>query len=381
MKYSTYWAIRMINTIEVNTHGLTYPVLVGEELEAALADLLKRASRGNCCFLIFDANFYALHGQRLVASLRKTRLRYTEFVVPSGEKTKSDIVLSGIYDFLLGERISRDDLIVAVGGGVTSDLVGYAASTVLRGVNWAVVPTTLLGMVDAAIGGKTGINHRQGKNLIGAFWQPLFVCCDVRFLMTLSERQIVAGLGEVLKCAGLSGLPEIAMLSGFVRDGDLYDSKALTHLVHFSAEYKADVVSKDERDTSRRLVLNYGHTFAHGIEKALGYGKLLHGEAVIIGIDAALALGERCGYRIRGLTAYRTLVGTMMGLLPKRKIDPARVIDAMALDKKRLSGEQRFVLLRRIGSPVVETNVKPALVAAAIDEAISRYREYGDSHA
>ena len=361
--------------ITVRTSSLDYPVMVGMDAMNSLNSLVNRQASRSRVFIFFDAGFYALYGRALIRSIKLPADRSAEFVVPSGEKSKSSPVLAGIYDFLLSEKISRDDFIVACGGGVTTDLVGYAAATVLRGVRWGVVPTTLLAMVDAAIGGKTGLDHPGGKNLIGAFWQPTFVCCDTRYLMTLPERQLIAGLGEVLKTAGLVGNRPVRACADYLVRDDLYDLPALTELVCMSAEYKARVVSSDERDTGKRIVLNLGHTFAHGIETTVGYGRILHGEAVIIGLDAALVLGERLGYRTKNLEEYRALVFALMQRLPRRRINAAEVWKAMALDKKRSAGNHRFVVLKRLGQPVVRHGVAPTLARSALAEALERYHD------
>jgi 3-dehydroquinate synthase len=367
--------------VTVKIPGRPYPVIVGDNLTPVLRRELNKNVRGGRIFVLYDSNFYALYGHDMRRAVGLSRYRAVEFVVPSGEKSKSPRVLEGIYDFLLEKKIGRDDFILAVGGGVTSDLVGYAAATILRGVRWGVVPTTLVGMVDAAIGGKTGINHERGKNLIGAFWQPSFVCCDVRYLMTLPERQVWAGLGEVAKTCGLAGVRETKQLTRFIDKNQLNDTTALAELVYLSAGYKAKIVARDERDSGARMVLNYGHTFAHGIERAVGYGRLLHGETVLIGIVAALALGVKQGYRSTALAGYRDLVVEMLDHLPKRKIDPDKVWQVMGLDKKRSSQGRRYVLLKAPGEPVVIDKIKAAVAREALNEALDLYRQHGGRYA
>jgi 3-dehydroquinate synthase len=363
--------------LQVHTQSRSYPVLIGTDLSTYLDRLLKKHVATGRLFVFIDANVFALHGKRFAASINVPRNRRLEFVVPSGEAAKSESVLSGLYDFLLDHKVSRDDFILACGGGVTSDLVGYTAATVLRGVRWGVVPTTLLSMADASIGGKTGINHTRGKNLIGAFWQPLFVCSDVNFLLTLPKRQMIAGLGEILKSAGLSGRDAVKELGQYLDSDELYDLPKLVSLILTAASYKAAIVSRDEREAGARLVLNFGHTFAHGIERALGYGRLLHGEAVIVGIDAALTLGERLGYHSAGLLNYRGLVTELMCRLPKGKINTDEVIEAMQYDKKRSLSSLRFVLLEGIGRPVILERVDKARIRASLEETIERYQSVG----
>ena len=275
-------------TIRARTKGHSYPILVGQGLADRFGLLVRDEVGQGRLFIFYDAQFYALYGHGLKRSLKVPSRRTEEFVVPPGERAKSQRVLSGVYDFLLQHKVTRDDLLLACGGGVTTDLVGYAAATVMRGIRWAAVPTTLLGMVDAAVGGKTGINHDLGKNLIGAFWQPTLVCCDVRFLATLPPRQMVAGVGEILKYGGLTGGKMMSALKTYAASDDLYSMRMLRELVRLSTAFKATVVARDERDVGRRMILNYGHTIGHSIESAIGFGRLLHGEAVILGIGTCL---------------------------------------------------------------------------------------------
>jgi len=363
-----------MKTITARTSGHSYTILVGTNLGSRLSRHVRREVGDARLFVFYDANFYALHGATVRRILDLPERRRFEFVVPSGEKAKSSGVLTGIYDFLLSEKITRDDFILACGGGVTSDLVGFAAATVLRGVRWGVLTTTLLGMVDAAIGGKTGINHGRGKNLIGAFHQPHFVVADLSFLATLPERHMITGLGEVVKTAGLSGRKTVSDLKAYLNRGDLYDLKILSRLVHACASLKAKVVERDERESGARMVLNYGHTFAHGIEKTLGFGRLMHGEAVILGIDTALELGRELGMRSAGLEAYQDLVQQLMQCVPKRKMDAGQILSAMALDKKRSATDQRYVMLKRVGNPIISENVDRRLVRSALTVMLKRYQ-------
>jgi len=303
-------------------------------------------------------------------------------VIPSSEKSKSQAILKRIYDFLICNRISRTDLILACGGGVTTDLVGYAAATTLRGIRWAAVPTTLVGMVDAAIGGKTGINHPQGKNLIGAFWQPIFVHEDVTFIQTLTFRQMVAGLGEILKYCGLIGAAMIAPFSVFLGQDDLYRQKDLVALIRLSVRYKASIVERDERDSSVRMLLNFGHTFAHAIERTLGYGRLLHGETVILGILAALELGDlRRAGTVRGLAGYRKIVERSVAFVPRRRINVTSVLDAIAQDKKRRGTDQKYVLLARPGKPFIAGSIDRRLVRKALERMLIFYKGHGGTNA
>lgn len=359
-----------------------YPIVVGSGIARWLPPLVERNVEGGRLFVFYDAQFYALHGRRLHSQLKRVDRRATEMVIPSGEKSKSASVLNRIYSFLLDEKVSRSDFIIAVGGGVTSDLVGYAAATTLRGIRWGVVPTTLLGMVDAGIGGKTGINHRAGKNLIGAFWQPRFVFCDTDFLGTLAVRHLVAGLGEIVKYAGLMGERMLTPLESYLARGDLYHGRRLARLVSLSAACKADIVARDEREQSERMLLNLGHTFGHAIESSLGYGRLLHGEAVLLGLWGAVELSCLTKPARRdSLSGYRDLIEGLMQCVPKRKIDADRLLEAITIDKKRSRRGLNYVLLERPGRPFISAAVRPSIVKEAVRAMLRMYAVTGGANA
>ena len=359
-----------------------YPIVVGSGIVRRLAPLGERSVDGGRLFVFYDAQFYALHGRRLQSQLKRIDRRASEMVIPSGEKSKSASVLNRIYSFLLAQKISRSDFILALGGGVTSDLVGYAAATTLRGIRWGVVPTTLLGMVDAGIGGKTGINHRAGKNLVGAFWQPQFVFCDTDFLGTLTVRHLVAGLGEIVKYAGLMGERMLAPLESYLAEGDLYQDRRLARLVSLSAACKAGIVARDGRDRSERMLLNLGHTFGHAIENSLGYGRLLHGEAVLLGLWAAVELSCLTKPARRdSLSGYRDLIEGLMPCVPRRKINVDRLLEAITIDKKRSRRGHNYVLLERPGRPFISDVVQPNNVREAVRAMLSVYAVTGGVNA
>lgn len=360
--------------VNVNTVGGSYPIVIARRgLEQPALRVGRWAGTGRV-FVVYDAQVLALYREKLTTFFKAQRLETEELAIQATEAAKSNRVLHQLHTFLLEHGISRDDLIVACGGGVISDLVGFAAATILRGVLWAVIPTTLVGMVDAAIGGKTAINHPCGKNLIGAFWQPRFVLSDVRFLSTLPLRQMVCGLGEVAKYAGLSGGDMMKTLRCYLDGTDLHDMRKLTSLITLSSRYKADIVSEDEYDRGRRLVLNLGHTFAHAFERAGGYGRLLHGEAVVLGLLAANELSCLLKpARRRLLEGYRQLLLRLVPLLPRRKIAVHEVLAAMELDKKRWRRQMRFVLLKRPGSPFLQTGVDSRLVMQSVGSSLETF--------
>jgi 3-dehydroquinate synthase len=325
-------------------------------------------------FVFYDAQLYALHGRIISKHLGLPKRRVHDMVLPQGESTKSSTHLGQLYDFMLDQNISRDDFILACGGGVTTDLVGYAAATVLRGVQWGAVPTTLLGMVDAAIGGKTAINHKRGKNLIGAFWQPSFVLSDVTLLNTLPPRQMVSGLGEVIKYCGLIGPTMIDTVREYLEASNLYHEQLLVKVIERASAYKADIVSHDEREQDKRMLLNFGHTVGHAIESSLGYTKLLHGETVLLGILAALEVGGQVKPRtVQNLAEYRTMVEGFLRLLPRHELDAKAILAGMAHDKKRSQKAQRFVLLERPGKPFIADDVSNAVLRKAVTRMLAVY--------
>lgn len=368
--------------INVNLDQRRYPIVIGLDVLHRLGQKLTGLVRGGRLFVFYDAQVFALHSQRLKRQMKRHRWDAVEMVIPVGERSKSTAVLNKIYAFLFDERISHSDFILACGGGVTTDLVGYAAATALRGIRWGIVSTTLLGMVDAAIGGKTGINHPRGKNLIGAFWRPSFVFCDTSFLKTLAPRQLVAGLGEVVKYGGLVGNEMLDLIDSYLSCQELYDERLLTKLIRLSVSYKAKVVAKDERESGLRMLLNLGHTFAHAIENGAGYGRLLHGEAVILGLLAAVELSCLLKpQRVKRLSDYRRIIEQMVCLIPQRKIGYEKALAAMQLDKKRAETVQRFILLEKPGRPFIAGDVSAKLVDESLKKTLMVYKSNGGKHA
>lgn len=360
-------------SVKLKDRAYTISCGTGQWEKELLIQIERQVKKHGRIFVIYDARVFALYGSEISKVIKQTGIESEELVLPSGEKTKSASQLNRVYSFLLENKISRDDFLLACGGGVISDFIGYVAATVLRGIKWGVISTTLLGMVDAAIGGKTGINHKYGKNLIGAFWQPSFVICDSIFINTLSSRLVIAGLGEVVKYAGLMGNNMINLLNRYLESGNLYDHKFLDQLVFMSAKYKAEIVSRDEREGNLRMVLNLGHTFGHAIEKSIGYGKLHHGEAVILGLLAAVELSERSKKSsIIALSEYKEIIKRFVALIPRYHIDIDDVLTGMGIDKKRKGNKQLFVLLDKPGMPII-SDVKKNLIKPSLKVTLTEY--------
>ena len=280
-------------------------------------------------------------------------------VIPSAassEERKTLRTAEYIYDALAARMMRRDGTIVALGGGVVGDIAGFAAATYMRGVRLIQVPTTLLAQADAAVGGKTGVNHARGKNLIGAFYPPAAVFCDSRFLSSLPPREYRAGLAEVVKYALLGDAEFFGWLEENAAQLAARDAAAMQHAIVRSVRMKAEIVAADERETgTRRALLNLGHTFAHGLENAAGYGEWLHGEAVAAGLVAAAKLSVKLGAGFSSSETERVVALLQKFGLPSSfaGADADAVFRAMVMDKKRMQSEARFVLMQKIGAAVL----------------------------
>ena len=298
-------------------------------------------------------------------------LRATEIIVAAGEESKSWQTLNEVFDRLLAARHGRDTLLVALGGGVVGDLAGFAAAVYQRGIPFIQVPTTLLAQVDSSVGGKTAINHPRGKNMVGAFHQPRAVIADMAALDTLPERELRAGLAEVIKHGlALDGV-FTSWLEANMEKLVSRDHAALAYAVQRSCELKAAIVAADERESGERALLNFGHTFGHAIEAATGYGAWLHGEAVAAGMVMAAELSRTAnGLPQADVERVRALVRRAGLPVKGPAVEPQRLIELMATDKKAAQGSVRFVLLKSIGKAVLPTSadaaqVRQAIVAAA----------------
>lgn len=325
---------------------------------------------GGRCLVVTDENVAPHYRTPLEEALRSDGWTPHVTVLPPGESTKSTEPLNHLYDEALGWGVDRQTPVLALGGGVVGDLAGFAAATLLRGLPLVQVPTSLVAQVDSSLGGKTGINHVRGKNLIGAYWQPELVLADPETLQTLPEREWRSGLAEVVKHAFLDGDPLLSLLENKTEAVAARDADTIAALVPRAARVKARIVEADERETGLRAVLNFGHTFGHAIEQAAGYGRVTHGEAVTLGMRAALLLSRRCS----GLssTAFeRAQRLTHLTDVPPEAAAPSldELRGAMQSDKKNVGDTIRFVLLRAIGEPHVTGDVSDEDLQAAWDYA------------
>ncbi len=348
-----------------------YPVYVGWGLLDRLGELV--AGLGGRVFLVSDETVFRLHGQRAMASLERANLPTVAITIPAGEESKDLAMAARLLDWLVAHRAEREDVMVALGGGVVTDLAGFVAAVYARGMPLVHAPTTLLAMVDAAIGGKVAVNHPKAKNMVGAFHHPVTVVSDLSTLTTLSPRELATGWAETIK-HGLVADPGLLELLEERAEALLaLEEAAITEAVCRSAAVKAMVVAEDEREESgRRAILNYGHTVGHALEAATGYSRLYHGEAVSVGMMAAAHLGLRLG-----LTPYHLLhrqrcllerfgLPTSVGGVAKDAL-----WQSLSLDKKVQRGSLRWVLLRDVGRPVVTSDVPLSLVEEALDSVLS----------
>jgi 3-dehydroquinate synthase len=357
-------AAPMRRRVQVPTAGGGYPVWVGTGLLERLDDLLPAFPGAEAAAVVFCPPVAAV-AERVGRALGRRGLAVHAIQVPAGEEAKRLEVIAGLYERLASVPTRRADPVLAVGGGATTDAAGFAAATWLRGVPLVNLPTTVLGMVDAAVGGKTGIDLPAGKNLVGAFHQPVAVVADLDTLAGLPAAEVRSGLAEVAK-AGLVGDPGLVeALIGSAGPAAAADPEALAPLVEAAVRVKATVVGADEHEDGRRLVLNYGHTLGHALERLAGYRGLRHGEAVAIGMVFAARVAEAIGLAGPGLAAGHVELLAALGLPVARPgLDPDRVLEAMGTDKKHRKG-LRLVLLGAPGEPeVVPAPDRDVLVAA-----------------
>jgi 3-dehydroquinate synthase len=348
----------------------SYTIHVGNGLLAKLGEHCRKLKLGERCAVVTDANVGPRYGDLVLRTLKMAGFVPHLITVPAGETAKSLKVVADCYDQFAMKRMERKSFVVALGGGVVGDLAGFVAATYLRGVPFVQVPTTLLAQVDSSVGGKVGVNLKAGKNLVGAFHQPRVVLCDLDTLTTLPDREMRAGMAEVVKY-------------GVIKDAELFerlekeggkmlrrDAATLMHVVSRCCALKAEVVVADETESGERAILNFGHTVGHGLEAISGYGEYLHGEAISIGQVAAARLSTRLlGLPAADAERIRTLLiniglPTTLHLTPKKRTE---LFDAMRLDKKVSGGELKLVLAKSIGEVVWGQRVSDTEINGALN--------------
>ena len=356
----------MRTTVTVDTGASRYEILIGTGVLADPAswDGLPRAA---LAAIVSNTTVAPLYGAQVAAMLAPRYREVCSIVLPDGEAHKDWRTLDLIFDQLLAHGADRKTVLFALGGGVVGDMAGFAAACFMRGVPFVQLPTTLLAQVDSSVGGKTGINHPRGKNMIGAFHQPRRVLCDLDTLATLPARELSAGLAEVIKYGPIADMGFLDWIEDHLDALLERDPAALAHAVRRSCEVKAEVVGADEKEAGLRAILNFGHTFGHAIEAGMGYGSWLHGEAVAAGAMMAAELSRLRGWLDEAAVARIEAIH-VAARLPVRgaALEVARYLELMAHDKKVEDGRLRLVLLQAIGRAVIDGASPPDLIEQAI---------------
>ncbi len=358
-----------MRTVKVPLGDRSYSIKIGNGLLPRLGGECRRLKLGKRCAVVTNRAVGRLYAKAALASLRLAGFTPVEILVPAGETAKSLKTIQACYDKLARHRIERSSFIVALGGGVVGDMAGFLAASYLRGIGFVQVPTTLLAQVDSSVGGKVGVNLKAGKNLVGAFYQPRLVLCDLDTLKTLPKRELRAGLAEVIKYGIIYDAVLFRRLERTLPELLRLEAKGMAHIVARSCQIKAKVVEQDELESGLRAILNYGHTIGHALEAVSSYGKYLHGEAISIGQVVAsrisrdvLGLGQPEVDRIETLFDKAGLPTSVCLAKPHL----ARVFAAMKLDKKVSGGEVKFVLARKIGQVEFGIDVPKAIIKAVL---------------
>lgn len=353
--------------IDVALGERSYPIYVGNGLNAAFAPTCQQHGIPKRVVIITDTNIAPHYLKPLEKNLRHFQFEVTSVVIPPGEQQKSLQRANSIFTEMLKQGVGRKSAVIALGGGVIGDLAGFVAATYHRGLAFVQVPTTLLSQVDSSVGGKVAVNHPLGKNMIGAFYQPKFVWTDVACLKTLPLREVVCGLGEIIKYGIIFDADFFAYLETNLDKVLHLDQEAVMYVQARCCELKAQLVSKDERETGVRVVLNLGHTVGHALESAGNYRLLKHGEAVLLGMIAESFIA----YKIGLVTAdtherIENLIRRVPLKFNKGKLNSATILAAMSRDKKSISGKKRFVLPTRVGEVQVVETIEPALIRESL---------------
>jgi len=355
-----------MQTLNVDLGSRSYPIFIGTQL-LGRPELVEPYVRGSQVMFVSNTTVAPLYLDKVQRAFAKYQCE--SIILPDGEEFKNLETLNLIFDALLEKRFDRKCTLVALGGGVVGDMAGFAAASYQRGVDFIQIPTTLLAQVDSSVGGKTGVNHALGKNMIGAFHQPRCVIADTECFNTLDDRQLSAGLAEVIKYGLITDLEFFQWLEQNMLNLLARDPATLAHAIDRSCQLKAAVVAEDERESGVRAILNYGHTFGHAIEAALGYGKWLHGEAVGTGMLLAADLSARMGLlQADDVQRIENIIDSAQ--LPTRApahMDYASFMRYMSVDKKVEAGNIRLVLLQALGRAIITADYDPLLLKTTIE--------------
>ena len=357
--------------LTVHTQSHDYPIIITEKSATEDSSMAKQVApyiSGRQVLIVTNDIVAPLYLKSLEDELAQ-QFTVKVCVLPDGEQYKNQTSIDQIYDALMAEHFNRDVTLIALGGGVVGDMTGFAAASFMRGVNFIQIPTTLLSQVDSSVGGKTGINHAQGKNMIGAFWQPQIVLAEMSTLKTLPARELSAGLAEVIKYALIMDADFLTWLEHNLPAMMALDLAVLGEAVKRCCQYKADVVAQDERESGVRALLNFGHTFGHVIETHEGYGNWLHGEAVAAGMVQAAELSQKLGWLTNEDVARVKRVLTLANLpITPPTIDVQTALDLMGHDKKVKHGQIRLILLKSIGEAVLTNDFDAELLTDVLSQ-------------
>jgi 3-dehydroquinate synthase len=357
-----------LKKIIVKSKSLSYPVFIGSGILQSLPELLEKYKLYKNVFVVIDESVEKIYGTEIRSLVSRWANRSSIFLLKATEHSKSLSTLKKIYTALANDEFGRDTLLLSVGGGITGDVAGYCASTYMRGLQVVHVPTTLLASVDSSIGGKTGVNFYNRKNLIGSFYKPQFVIIDTDFLQTLPAAELLSGAGEIIKYTFLSNIDFYNYLQqNFNKFLALY-SKVLNKVISESVLIKAGVVSQDEKETGLRKILNFGHTFAHAFEISSGY-RIKHGEAVVAGIVAALFLSHKLNFfNNEKLKSYLKFLSFYKLPSAIKKVNNDTILKIMHLDKKTKGDRINFVLLKEIGNLVIDIEIENDEIFYALEK-------------
>ncbi len=362
----------MIKTLHVELNENSYPLLVGAGILNRIGEFLKSCAKSTKALLVTDTSVNHRYAPLVLENLKSAGFDVALVDVPVGEESKSLEQFARIQDSLVENQLDRGSTLIALGGGVVGDLVGFAAAVYMRGIAYVQIPTTLQAQVDASVGGKTAINHPKGKNLIGAFHQPKLVLIDVDTLKSLPQRDIRAGLIEVIKMGVIRDEPLFETVEENLDAILNLDTEMLIGIIACACANKADIVAKDEKESGLRMVLNYGHTFGHALEALTHYKKYRHGEAVSIGMNCAAQLAVNLGmFSETDFERQRTLLNrAKLPLTFPYDLSPEAICDAMSHDKKALHGKLRLILPTRIGEVGIRDDVTDTKILEAISQCI-----------
>jgi 3-dehydroquinate synthase len=346
-----------------------YPVYIDETLNFEKTLLKLTPSSSYVC--ITNNTIAAIYSSK-IEQWKNSLPNFHVVTVDDGEKFKNMDSILDILDFMLEKKLDRNTVVIAFGGGVVGDMAGFASSLFLRGVQFVQVPTTLLSMVDSSVGGKTGVNHKMGKNLIGAFYQPQFVWIDTKYLQTLPEREFRAGCGEVCKYGFIGGIECFRFIESEFKNLLNMNQKTIQEAIELSINIKAKVVSEDEKEMGSRALLNFGHTFGHSLEKFYGFGEVLHGEAVLWGIKCAVEVGIKAGYIDNDeIFEYKKILDSLD--YPKLPFTPdiSKLHEFMFSDKKVESGIIKFVIPTNLGNSIITPEIDENIIKSVMNEVFS----------